>query len=111
MTDKDCLLAISLAGHDKRRLYAALKRDEKYAFLADGKLRKLSAPKKKNLKHVLFLSDNASCEVSGITGEFLTDAALRRILAEKGKGLMIADIISRSRQLNSEKDHGGTNIG
>jgi ribosomal protein L14E/L6E/L27E len=111
MTVNDCILALSIAGHDKGRLYAVLKKDSKTVFLADGKLRKLSAPKKKNLKHVLFLPDSAISSVSGITREIRTDAELRRRLAEKGKGLMIADIISRSRHLNAEKDLGGTNIG
>ena len=43
---------LSLAGHDKDRLYLVLKADEFYAELADGKTKKLMAPKKKNLKHL-----------------------------------------------------------
>lgn len=52
MTEKMDKLAKSLAGHDKDRIYAVVKEEEGYVFLADGKRRTLDSPKKKKLRHV-----------------------------------------------------------
>ncbi len=99
MINKGYKLAVSVMGHDKGRLYAVLDRNETTVLLADGKRRKLSSPKRKNIKHVIFLSED-SC---GIRTEQTTDAALRRLLA-----------VQRNRRLNkvkAETGQGGTNIG
>ncbi len=104
MPDKVLKLAVSVAGHDKGRLYAVLKNEGRSVLLADGKSRKLSAPKRKNIKHIIFLptlSKTDNC--SGLYCEQMTDAALRRLLAEE-----------RRMRLKSEElkqDQGGTNIG
>ncbi len=42
----------SLAGRDKGKTAVVLSFDEKTAYVADGKERKLSKPKLKNLKHL-----------------------------------------------------------
>lgn len=42
----------STAGHDSGRFYVALKVEGDFAYIADGKVRKLEAPKKKRLKHL-----------------------------------------------------------
>ncbi len=75
-------LALATAGHDRGTLYLVLKEDGKSVLLADGKLRKLSRPKRKNRKHVMFLPEGLTEAVSGKLREELTDAALRRALAE-----------------------------
>ena len=46
------IVIISAAGHDKGQWFLVTGVDGRYAYLADGKERRLSAPKKKNLKHV-----------------------------------------------------------
>ncbi|MBQ9989903.1 MAG: KOW domain-containing RNA-binding protein [Lachnospiraceae bacterium] len=46
------LLASSLAGHDKNKIYLIIKEEEDWFWLADGKDRRLENPKKKNKKHV-----------------------------------------------------------
>ncbi len=74
-------LALSTAGHDRGRLYLVLGEDGDRLLLADGKLRKLSSPKRKNRRHVMFLPGLAEA-VSGKLPRPLTDAALRRFLAE-----------------------------
>ena len=74
-------LALSTAGHDRGRLYLVLGEDGDRLLLADGKLRKLSSPKRKNRRHVMFLP-GLSEAVSGKLPQPLTDAALRRFLAE-----------------------------
>lgn len=42
----------SRAGHDKDRFYAVLELDKDSCVIADGKLRRVEKPKRKNLKHV-----------------------------------------------------------
>ena len=42
----------SLAGHDKGDLQVVLKTEGVFAYMADGKRRKLEAPKKKKLMHM-----------------------------------------------------------
>lgn len=72
----------SCAGHDKGLLYLVLSQEEDRLVLADGKLRKLARPKRKNQKHVEFLPDSTLQAVSGKLQKQLTDAGIRRVLAE-----------------------------
>ena len=46
------LLAKSLAGHDKGKLYYVISSDESFVCLVNGKTRTLGKPKKKKIKHV-----------------------------------------------------------
>lgn len=43
--------ARSLSGHDKNQVYLILEKDERAAYLADGRTHTLEKPKKKNKKH------------------------------------------------------------
>ena len=45
-------LAMSLAGHDKGHVYAVVKEEEGWVYLADGRGRTLEKPKRKNVRHV-----------------------------------------------------------
>lgn len=82
MANKPLGLARAGAGHDKGTLYLVLERDGRTALLADGRRRKLDRPKRKNRKHVEFLPDSFYTAVSGLLREQMTDAAVRRFLAE-----------------------------
>ncbi len=42
----------SITGHDADRFYVVVKLDETYAYIADGKRRKLQKPKPKKHKHI-----------------------------------------------------------
>lgn len=42
----------SIAGHDKGSLLLVVAVEEGYAYVSDGKLRKVEKPKKKKLKHL-----------------------------------------------------------
>ena len=75
-------LALATAGHDRGTMYLVLKEDGGSVLLADGKRRKLARPKRKNRKHVMFLPEGLAEAVSGKLRQPLTDAALRRALAE-----------------------------
>ena len=80
----DCnspMLARSKAGKDKGTLYLVLERTEDMVLLTDGRLRKLSRPKRKNRKHVEFLPESAEAALSGKLRELKTDAGIRRALA------------------------------
>lgn len=48
-------IAESISGHDAGRLYMILRAEGETLFLADGKYRSCTAPKKKNAKHVRLL--------------------------------------------------------
>ena len=45
-------LAVSKSGHDKGHLFVIVGEDDRYVFLADGVLKTVERPKKKNRKHV-----------------------------------------------------------
>lgn len=46
------MFAISKAGHDKGQMYIIVKEEGDFAYLADGKIRKIENPKKKRKKHL-----------------------------------------------------------
>lgn len=70
-------VVISSAGHDSGRLFAVMGAKERYVYLADGKERKLAAPKKKNTRHVRLTSHTLDMEG-------MTDRKLRRALRAIG---------------------------
>ena len=45
-------LVESLAGRDKGKILIVIKTEKEYAYLVDGKLRKVQNPKKKKFKHI-----------------------------------------------------------
>lgn len=49
-------LAISKSGHDKDKLYVIVSEDKEYVYLADGVIKSVSKPKKKNKKHIQIIS-------------------------------------------------------
>ena len=66
-------IVISSAGHDQGRAMVVVGADGGFVLLADGKERKLSSPKKKNIKHV-------RRTLGTIELEGLTDKKLRQTL-------------------------------
>ena len=52
--------AVSKAGHDKDKLYVIVGADERYVYLADGRYKIATAPKKKAIKHIQII--NATVE-------------------------------------------------
>ena len=67
------LLAKSKAGHDKGHIYVVCQADEAYVYLADGKMRTLSNPKKKKRKHIQLIGKEH--DISGID-----DVGIKRLL-------------------------------
>ena len=72
------MIVRSGAGRDKGKFMVVVAADEEFAYLADGKERKLERPKKKRLKHV-FPTNTVVDTVS------LTDKKLRSVIAEYTK--------------------------
>lgn len=80
-------VVISSAGHDSGRPMLVVGAGDGCVFVADGRERRLAAPKKKNSKHV-----RATRKV--IDTEGLTDKKLRQTLA-----VMFAEHVQESEQL------------
>ena len=73
------VLAQSTAGHDAGRYYLILRSEGDYVFLADGRHRRLSHPKRKNRKHVKRIYDPSGREIP-YDGTMLTDRYVRKWL-------------------------------
>lgn len=55
--------AASKAGHDKKQVYVIVDQDEEYVYLSDGRLKPLSRPKKKNIKHIQIINRKVDREL------------------------------------------------
>lgn len=64
-----------IAGHDKNLFMVITAVEGDFAYISDGKSRKLSKPKKKRLKHLRFTN-------TVINTDGLTDKQLRRIIGD-----------------------------
>ena len=53
----DIKLAVSRSGHDKDCLYVIIKEETNLVYLADGKLKPIDKPKKKNRKHIQIIKN------------------------------------------------------
>ncbi|MBQ8823643.1 MAG: KOW domain-containing RNA-binding protein [Ruminococcus sp.] len=69
------LIVRAIAGRDAGKFFVVLKKENDRLFIADGKSRKLSSPKQKNIKHV-----RATNNVIAL--EHITDKMLRTVLKE-----------------------------
>lgn len=69
------LIVKAVAGRDNGKYFAILEADSKFCFIADGKSRKIAAPKRKSIKHLCF-TENV------IDLNDITDKKLRRVLSE-----------------------------
>lgn len=70
------MVVCATAGKEKDNYYIVTQLDGKAVYLADGKHRTLSKPKRKNVRHI-----RPTTEVWELNG--LTDKALRRKLQER----------------------------
>ena len=70
------------AGRDKGKLFVVLAVEGEYLLLADGKSRRVEAPKRKKRRHVLFVAAESSRLSEKIKSqEKITNSELRRTLA------------------------------
>ncbi|MCL2224274.1 MAG: KOW domain-containing RNA-binding protein [Defluviitaleaceae bacterium] len=75
---KNGTVVFSKAGRDKGNVMVVLESDDKFATLADGKLRTLERPKKKKLKHIQ--PTNFQIQMQPECGRALQDADIRKQL-------------------------------
>ena len=74
-------LAISKSGHDKGRLYVIIREEATDIYLADGKIRTVEKPKRKNKKHIQIIK-NLPEEITALltqTKEFRNEEIKRAI--------------------------------
>ncbi len=72
----------SVRGRDKSEVFYVLTVEDEYAFIVNGRDRRLEKPKKKKLKHIEFLrraGDRVSQKL--LSGEKVTNSEIRRALA------------------------------
>jgi len=75
-------IVVSLAGRDKGELFFVLDRDARSVLLADGKIRKVEKPKRKNIMHVRFVAESDSETARKIkNGGKVSNKELRNTLA------------------------------
>ena len=72
-------LAVSLAGHDRGSVYAIVREEEGMVLLADGRLKTLDRPKKKNAKHIRRIG-NLPVEIKEELGKASRDCDLIHVL-------------------------------
>ena len=75
-------VVVSLSGRDRGRLFFVLSCDEKTVTLADGRLRRVSRPKRNNRRHVAQSAYESPVVREHLSsGAPLTDAVLRKTLS------------------------------
>ncbi len=74
-------IARSTAGRDAGKYFVVVKLvDEQYCLISDGKLRKVEKPKKKKMKHLLYITDEKRQILD--SREPITNKTIRSVLAE-----------------------------
>ena len=53
----DIKLAVSRSGHDKDSIYVIVKEEDNLVYLADGRLKPIEKPKRKNRKHIQIIKN------------------------------------------------------
>lgn len=76
-------IVASLCGRDKGALMMVVAIGEGYAFLCDGRLRKIEKPKRKKLRHIRLVA-HSDCRAAQKlrAGERLSNSEIRRALAD-----------------------------
>lgn len=75
-------IVLSLAGHDRGRLFLVVKEEDSVLWLADGKGRKLATPKRKSKRHLQCVGTSAHPAAQALhRGEAVSDRQLRAALA------------------------------
>lgn len=72
------MLAMSQAGHDKGTIYVIIREAGEYIYVADGRIRTVDRPKKKNTKHVQIIKKKQITEPEG----GFDDIKIRKIIKE-----------------------------
>ncbi len=68
----------SLNGRDKDKYFIVLSCDERFVYLCDGKNRRLDNPKRKNVRHIISVSDAVAIPLVSDAG----NKAIRKIISD-----------------------------
>lgn len=78
-------LVEATAGREKGKLFYVVETEGEYVFLADGKSRRVEAPKRKKSKHVRFIAaDDGRVAEKIRENERVTNSELRKAIASYG---------------------------
>ena len=79
-------VVLSKAGRDKNHLYIVVRKiHNDYVLVADGNIRTINKPKKKNVKHIEVEHDiNEEIKLSILNDDKSTDLKIKRLLKLKG---------------------------
>ena len=83
-------LASSKAGHDKDKIYVIIREDTEYVWLADGRIRTVSNPKKKRKKHIQIIKyfNNEGMQSDLLAGREVSDLEIVMVLKKYKKQQM-----------------------
>ena len=83
-------LASSKAGHDKDKIYVIIREDTEYVWLADGRLKTVSNPKKKRKKHIQIIKyfNNEGMQSDLLAGREVSDLEIVMVLKKYKKQQM-----------------------
>ena len=75
-------IVVSTAGRDEGKLFFVMEEDGEFAYLANGRERKIESPKKKKIKPLQFISESECRAAEKLrSGEKLTNSEIRRALS------------------------------
>ena len=77
------MLATSRAGHDKDTTYVIIREEKEYVYLADGHLKTVDRPKRKNKRHIQIIKKVQLQK----KGDAWSDPEIVKILKEYHKNL------------------------
>ncbi len=72
------MLAMSKAGHDKGAIYVIIREEGEYVYVADGRIRTVDVPKKKNKKHIQIIKKKQLT----VSESGFNDLEIRKIIKE-----------------------------
>lgn len=81
-------LAISRSGHDKDSIYVIVKEEANMVYLADGNLKPLEKPKKKNRKHIQIIKKLPKEITEVFTQEDFRNEGIKRAIKLYRKSIM-----------------------
>jgi len=83
-------LASSKAGHDKDKIYVIIREDTEYVWLADGRIKTVSNPKKKRKKHIQIIKyfNNEEMQSDLLAGREVSDLEIVMVLKKYKKQQM-----------------------
>ena len=73
------MLAVSMAGHDRGKVYMIWKEENDFVFLVDGEQRPLAKPKKKNRRHMQVVKKIPD-EWKNLPLQSITDEKIKHVL-------------------------------